>query len=272
MDIKSFDTRFQIIRIKKIIHENEVTNTYIFDYPLNAKPGQFIMVWIPGVDEKPMSVAYSDGKEFWITVCKVGGFSSAMHKLKIGDRIGIRGPFGTHYQIGKGEKIVLVAGGYGVAPMYFAASEAVASGCEVDFLIGARSKNLLIYTHKILGLGVNLHIATDDGSVGIKGFVTKILEDILSNGKFDKVFTCGPEIMMKAVGEISFAKKVPCHMSVEKYMKCGIGVCGQCAIDDTGDLVCKKGPVMSWDYLRKLPEVGRYHRDAQGKKQYFLKK
>jgi len=272
MDMKSFDTRFRIIRIKKIIRENDVTNTYIFDYPLFAKPGQFVMVWIPGVDEKPMSVAFSDGREFWITVCKVGGFSSSMHELKVGDKIGIRGPFGTHYEIGNGQKIVLVAGGYGVAPMYFAAHEAVSAGCNVDFLMGARNKDLLIYTHKILGLGVNLQIATDDGSVGVKGYITKILEEVLGKSKVDKVFTCGPEVMMKAVGEISFAKKVSCYISVEKYMKCGIGVCGQCAIDDTGDLVCKKGPVMSWDYLRKLPEVGQYHRDAQGKKQYFFKK
>src|SRR3989338_9452565 len=97
MNIKTFDTRFQILRIKKIVKENELTNTYIFDYPLHGKPGQFIMMWIPGVDEKPMSVAFDDGKEFWVTVCKVGPFREALHELKEGDKVGIRGPLCTHY-------------------------------------------------------------------------------------------------------------------------------------------------------------------------------
>lgn len=270
MNIKTFDSRFQILRIKKIIKENELTNTYVFDYPLGGKPGQFIMMWIPGVDEKPMSVAFDDGKEFWVTVCNVGHFSAALHTLKEGDKVGIRGPLGTHYEFKKGEHLALVAGGYGAAPMYFVASEAVKMGCKVEFLVGARSENLLLYTHKILGLGgVNLHIATNDGSAGFKGFVTELLEKVLDDVKVDKVFCCGPDVMMNAVGKVCDKFDVEGFMSMEKYMKCGIGVCGQCAVDDTGDLVCIKGPVMSWEYLRKLPEMGKYHRDAQGKKHYF---
>lgn len=270
MNIKTFDSRFQILRIKKIIPENEVTNTYVFEYPLRGKPGQFLMMWLPGVDEKPMSIAYDDGKEFWVTICKVGPFSEAMHKLKVGDKVGVRGPLGTHYEFKKGEHLALVAGGYGAAPMYFVAHEAVKMGCKVEFLIGARSENLLLYTHKILSLGdVNLHIATNDGSAGFKGFVTQLLDEVLGGVKVDQVFTCGPEVMMEAVGKVADKHKVKTFMSMEKYMKCGIGVCGQCALDDTGELVCAKGPVMDWAYLKKLPEMGQYHRDAQGKKHYF---
>ncbi|MEK7672479.1 MAG: dihydroorotate dehydrogenase electron transfer subunit [Patescibacteria group bacterium] len=276
MHIKTFDTRFKTLRIKKILEENPTTKTFIFEYPLGGKPGQFAMIWLPGFDEKPMSIAFDDGKEFWITICKVGPFSSAMHELNVGDKVGIRGPFGTSYKFKKGENLALVAGGYGAAPMYFVAYEASNMGCHVDFLIGARNKDLLLYTHKILSLAnTKLHISTNDGSVGVQGFITQVLDQILadSHSKKDyKVFTCGPEVMMKAVGDVCDKYKTPAWLSMEKYMKCGIGVCGQCAIDDTGALCCVDGPVMEWKKLRKLPEMGEYHRDAQGKKHYLRAK
>ncbi|MFH1284240.1 MAG: dihydroorotate dehydrogenase electron transfer subunit [Candidatus Peregrinibacteria bacterium] len=270
MDFKKFDTRPVALQIDRIVKENPSVNTYVFKYPLGAEPGQFVMLWIPGVDEKPMSVAYDDGQEFWLTVCNVGAATDKLFKMKKGDMVGIKGPFGTAYKFKKGERIALVAGGYGAAPMYFVACEAVKEGLEVEFLVGARNKDLLLYTQKVLGMSdVNLHIATDDGSVGFKGYVTSILENILKEKKVDRVFTCGPEAMMNAVGKISDANGVPAWMSIERYMKCGFGVCGQCAIDDTGELACKKGPVMSYDYVKKLPEFGKYHRDEQGKKHYF---
>lgn len=276
MNIKKHDSRFKILPIKRIMEENQTTKTFVFEYPLGGKPGQFIMMWIPMVDEKPMSIAFDDGKEFWVTVCAVGLASKALHDLKVGDKVGVRGPFGTFYKFKKGQKVALVAGGYGSAPMYFAAHEAVKIGCKVEFLMGARNKDLLLYGQKILGLGVDLHISTDDGSAGFHGYVTQLLDQVLSKAdlqpekKIDLVFTCGPEAMMKAVGEVADKYKVDCYLSMEKHMKCGIGVCGQCAIDDTGELCCIDGPVMRWKNLRNLPEMGQYHRDAQGKKHYFF--
>jgi len=181
----------------------------------------------------------------------------------------VRGPFGTYYEFKKGNHLALVAGGYGAAPMYFVARQAVDAGVKVEFLVGARSEDLLLYIDKIKELeGVNLHISTDDGSVGHKGFVTEVLKEVLAEGGVTKVFTCGPEVMMKAVGHVVDDAGVEAWLSMEKYMKCGIGVCGQCAIDDTGELVCTKGPVMSWTDVKDLPELGNYHRDAQGKKHY----
>lgn len=271
MNIKKFDSRFKILPIVKIIQENEMTKTFVFNYSLGGKPGQFLMMWIPGFDEKPMSIAFDDGKEFWVTICAVGPFSQKMHELKVGDKVGVRGPLGTHYKFKAGDHLALVAGGYGAAPMYFVAHEAVKAGCKVEFLIGARNKDLLLYGQKILGLGVNLHISTDDGSAGFKGYITQVLEKVMSEKKINQVFTCGPEVMMKVVGQVAEKHEVDAYMSMEKYMKCGIGVCGQCAIDDKGDLCCIKGPVMKWSYLKKLPEMGQYHRDAQGRKHYFFK-
>lgn len=274
MDPKKFDTKPVALPIKKIVKENSTTNTYIFEYPLNSKPGQFVMMWVPGVDEKPFSIAYDDGKEFWLTICNVGAATEELFKMKEGDKVGIRGPFGTFYEFEDGDHLALVAGGYGAAPMYFVAAQALDRGCKIEFIVGARSKDLLLYIDRISEMkGVNLHICTDDGSAGFKGFTTQALEKILQENKgenrISKVFTCGPEIMEKFVGEISQKAGVDCFISVEKYMKCGFGVCGQCAIDDTGQCVCKKGPVMSFEYLQKLPEFGKYHRDDVGKKHFF---
>lgn len=271
MNIKTFDSRPVALPIKKIVRENATTNTYVFDYFLGSGPGQFVMMWIPGVDEKPFSVAFDDGNEFWLTVCNVGDATAELFKLKEGDKVGIRGPFGTSYKISEGDHLALVSGGYGAAPMYFVANEAVKKDCKVEFLVGARNKDLLLYTRKVLGLGnsVNLHISTNDGSTGFKGFVTEVLKEVLAEGAVDKVFTCGPEVMMQAVGEIARGAGVECYLSMEKYMKCGIGVCGQCAIDDTGVLVCKDGPVMNYADVKDLPEFGKYHRDGVGKKCKF---
>jgi len=269
--MKNFDSRPVALTIKKIIRENENTNTYVFEHKLRSKPGQFVMLWIPGVDEKPISVAYDDGVEFWLMVCKVGAATTELFKLKEGDKVGIRGPFGKAFQYRKGEHLALVAGGYGVAPMYDIAHDAIHKGCKVEFILGARNKDLLLYTQKISGLhGVNLHISTDDGSRGLKGFTTNILENLLKSGtKINHVFACGPEKMESFVGQIADKYKVDCQMAVEKYMKCGFGVCGQCAIDNSGECVCKKGTVMNYKKLKKLPEFGKYHRDAQGKKHNF---
>lgn len=271
MNIKTFDSRPVALPIKKIVKENDTTNTYVFDYFLGSKPGQFVMMWIPGIDEKPFSVAFDDGNEFWLTICNVGGCTNELFKMKEGDKVGIRGPFGTAYKFSEGDHLALVSGGYGAAPMYNVASEAVKKGCKIEFMVGARNKDLLLYTHKVLGLGsnVSLHISTDDGSAGFKGFITQVLEDLLKKEKIDKVFTCGPEVMMQAVGKVADAGSVDCYLSMEKYMKCGIGVCGQCAIDNTGVLACKDGPVMNYADVKNLPEFGKYHRDSVGKKKHF---
>ncbi|MFA7685696.1 MAG: dihydroorotate dehydrogenase electron transfer subunit [Candidatus Gracilibacteria bacterium] len=269
--MKNFDTRPVALTIKKIIRENENTNTYIFDYNLKSKPGQFVMMWIPGVDEKPFSIAYDDGKQFWLMVCKVGPATEKLFELKEGDKVGIRGPFGKSFEFKKGEHLALVGGGYGVAPMYCVAHQAMDQGCKVEFILGARNKDLLLYTQKISGLhGVNLHISTDDGSQGIKGFTTNVLEALISGGmKLDHVFACGPEKMEYFLGLLAEKNGIDCQLAVEKYMKCGFGVCGQCVVDSSGECVCKKGTVMNFKALKKLSEFGKYHRDAQGKKHYF---
>ncbi len=255
------------VTIKAILEESELVKTFVLDHSVGAKPGQFVNVWIPRVDEKPFSVAMDDGKEMHLTIAAVGPFSKRLHELKVGDRVGVRGPFGTTFQSEPGEHLAFLAGGYGAAPLYFFAHEAVKQGCTVDFIVGARREDLLLYTDRIPKLeGVTLHIATDDGSAGHHGYNTEVLNQILEEKKVDCVYTVGPEIMMLKGGQAAVERGIKAQISVERYMKCGFGVCGNCVVDGSGQPTCIDGPVMNAEDVFKLDDFGKYHRDALGKK------
>lgn len=281
-------------RIKEVQQVTPMVRTYTFDGSLGAKPGQFVMVWLPGVDENPMSVAYDDGATTKITFFAVGDMSEELAKRNVGDLVGLRGPFGTCYEWKPGQHNVLVAGGYGAAPMYFLAKETVGHGCTLEVIIGARSKEHLLYVEEMEALPhVALHLATNDGSVGYKGFNVDILDKLLgqcpparteparSGGRtgkdtkkqkcapVDQVFACGPELMLKRVMEISASHDVPCQLSMERFMKCGYGLCGNCVMDPVGLRMCVEGPVVKGEVAQKLLEFGDYHRDGLGKKHSY---
>jgi len=274
--------------IKEIRQETEMVRTYTFDGSLGARPGQFVMVWLPGVDEVPMSVAYDDGATTKITFFAVGDLTEELARAKVGDLVGLRGPFGTCYEWEAGQHIVLVAGGYGAAPMYFVAKETVGHGCTLEVIVGARGKEHLLYIKELEALPhVSLHIATNDGSVGYKGFNVDILDRMLAScsaeqqkkkGKakkkdeclpVDQVFACGPEIMLKRVSEITAKYTVPSQLSLERYMKCGFGICGNCVVDPLGIRLCVEGPVVKNKQCLVINEFGQYHRDDLGKKHPF---
>ena len=115
-----------------------------------------------------------------------------------------------------------------------------------------------------------MHIATNDGSAGYMGYNTDILEKMLKEGKkIDLIMTCGPEVMMKKVSDLAWQYKIPCQISVERYMKCGFSICGNCCVDDLGITTCQEGPVMDNKLVRKIKEFGVYHRDPEGRKVYY---
>lgn len=264
-------TCYEIVSIKD---ETAHVKTFTFPVSFGARPGQFLMVWLPGVDEVPMSIALDDGTQTRVTFFDVGDCTKAMFKLQRGDLVGLRGPFGTHYEWKPKQHLMLVAGGYGAAPMYFVATEAVKDGCSIDFIVGAREKEHLLYLEEIKKLkNTTLHIATDDGSVGHKGFNTEVLEELLKAKSYQlealNVFACGPEMMMKRISDICAERNVECAMSLERYMKCGYGLCGNCIMDPLGLPLCLEGPVVRNDVVLKLTEFGRYDRDAEGKKHHF---
>lgn len=259
------------VRIKKIVKETPLVRSYIFDYPVRAKPGQFVNIWVPGVEEKPMSIAFDNGKTYTLSIAAIGTMTKELTKKKVGDYIGIRGPYGTHFHWKKGERIAMLAGGYGAGPLYFAAFLGIKDRCFIDFFLGARSREHLLFAKRIKALRHRRFFpSTDNGSAGFKGTsVACWIEQMEKGVCYDRVITCGPELMMKAVSDIAWSKKIEAQISVERYMKCGFGICGNCCVDDLGITTCQNGTVMSNRDVRKIKEFGVYHRDSVGKKLYF---
>jgi dihydroorotate dehydrogenase electron transfer subunit len=257
-----------ILRIKKIKKETPLIKTFTFDYDLKSKPGQFIMLWIPRVDQIPLSISRQNKKSFEITVMMMGEGTKKLFALRSGDKIGISGPYGRGFSIKPKSKIILVGGGCGSAPLRFLAEEAERKKCSITFITGAKTKKEVLFKKVLPG---SCLVSTNDGSEGHKGFTTDILEKkILEKGsKFNKIYTCGPEIMMKKIVDMCYKYRVPCEVSLERYMKCGFGLCGQCSVDPDGICICQEGPVFSGDRVRKITEFGNYFRDKAGVKHKF---
>jgi len=263
---------YKVLKIEKVVDEAKDIKTFILRHNLQAKPGQFVLVWIPRIDEKPFSISFQDNERIGITVFGIGPFTKKFNRLSTGDKIGIKGPYGNPFSI-EGENIVLVGGGCGSASLAFLADELKKAGKNITFIIGAKSKQHVLYEERMKISDIKTIITTDDGSTGIKGFTTDVLLDLIKEkGNIDMVYTCGPELMMKKVLEICSKNNIPAQFSLERYMKCGIGICGQCCVDDTGIRVCKEGPVLTKDQVNKIKEFGKYHRDASGAKIDFAKK
>ena len=259
-----------IYPIKKIKKEAKDFITFVFEGELGAKPGQFVMFWIPRKDMKPFSISYQDDKEFHITAMKVGEFTKEMFKLKVGDKVGIQGPYGRPFSFNGAKKIAIVGGGCGIAPVTFLAYEAKRQKKDVYFIGGCRNKDVFIKKQELAKLlPGKTSFMTDDGSLGDKGFTTDALEKLLKKKKIDQICTCGPEVMMVRIAQIAEKAKIPCQVSMERYMKCGIGVCGQCCLDDCGLRVCHEGPIFEAKKLLESREFGKYKRDKKGARVEF---
>lgn len=263
--------RPETVEITRTKDEAEGIKTVFIKSGIKPKPGQFVMLWIPGVDEKPYAVSSIDEKkkEAGITVAAIGKFSGKLASMKPGEKIGIRGPYGTSYKL-EGKNVAMVGGGCGAASLALLAEEAVRQGIKVRFVTGAKCESRLLHTKrlgKLLG-SENLIITTDDGSAGMKGFVTDALKQLLKKEKIDKIFACGPERMLKAVVEIGIAEKIKGEISAERWFKCGgIGLCGHCCVDPIGIRLCVEGPVIDFETASKITEFGNYHRLKSSRKE-----
>lgn len=259
-----------LLPIIKREKETENVDTFWFKHSLKSQPGQFVMLWIPGLNEKPFSIAYDLGNQFGLAIAKVGEFTEELFKKKIGKRVGIRGPYGNPFWKEKNAKgVVMVGGGYGVAPLASLAEELVKDGVKVHFINGARSKNQLLFQKRLEKINTKIYTTTNNGSLGIKGIVTDPLQEIIAKEKIDLIYVCGPELMEKAVFDLCEKYQINCQISIERYMKCAFGLCGACSIDGTGEPVCKNGPVFESKNIRNLKEFGKYHRSGSGRKEYF---
>jgi dihydroorotate dehydrogenase electron transfer subunit len=243
----------QALKITEIRVENAYTKTFILAGSLPAQPGQFVMVWLPGFEDKPFSLA--EANPITLTVAAVGPFSRGLHQLKVGDWLWVRGALGRGYQLPitptPNEPILLIGGGYGVAPLLFLAKQALASGYHVSMIIGARSGPDLILAGACEALGVSLRLTTEDGSVGQKGRVTDAISLALAEAptKPSTVFACGPTGMLEAVAARCAIENIPVQLGWEAHMRCGIGLCGSCEVGQ-GWLTCLDGPVFPFNPLQ----------------------
>jgi len=252
----------EITKIIETKTENKNVKTIKFRHKKKIIPGQFYMIWIPNVDEIPMSVSYIDKNIKGITFKKIGEATESLFNLKEEDKIGIRGPYGNGFKI-EGKKILFVGGGTGIAAIAPAIKIASEKNISTTTIIGSKCKDELFFEKRLKKYSKNCVLCTDDGSCGKKGFTTDVLKDLLEKEIFSQIITCGPEIMMKKIIDIS--KNIPVQASLERYMKCGFGLCGQCTIGE-GLRVCKEGPVFEGKTLKKVKDFGKYKKDSSGKK------
>jgi len=252
----------RISRVTARVQETPSTATLRFDLSAPALPGQFVMVWLPGEDELPMSLSYV-GVSKGVTVKRMGETSGHMAALPVGATVGIRGPYGGHFDLTP-SRVLIVGGGSGTAVLAPAAEAAAERGARVTVALGATTASELLFADRLGPPRFARHVATDDGSRGHHGFVTDVAEELLGSEEFDVVWSCGPEVMMKKVVTASAERSVPVYCSVERHMKCAVGLCDACALGPFH--VCTDGPVFPATALAPLAEFGGFHRDSSGRR------
>jgi len=239
--------------------------TLTFQSPGEVKPGQFFMVWIPGVDEIPMSVSQITNNVIGITFRDIGDATHALYQIKKGDQIGIRGPYGNGFTL-TGKHLLFVGGGTGIGMLAPLVEQARKNNLSATVILGVKTKDQLFFQDRFQQTGASVLVSTDDGSKGYKGFASELAKDIIKKESIDAVYTCGPEQMMRTL--LSFCSTIPFQASLERYMKCAIGICGQCCIG-YGLRVCVDGPIFDGQSLKKIDDFGIYRRDAAGRKILF---
>ncbi|RDE17770.1 MAG: hypothetical protein C4K49_01080, partial [Candidatus Thorarchaeota archaeon] len=207
MDLERLVGNPESVRVSSVREENRRVRTLFFSVKrrnLKVLPGQFFMIWVPGVDEIPMSVSFWESPNAGITVLPIGEATHVLVSMSKDQYIGVRGPFGTHFDVQSGSALV-VGGGIGMAalrPLIYSLLDVTK---HVTLLMAARTADDLIFVDefsKLARKGLVLKLATDDGSVGFKGVASDAVEDIISKTAFDMMYTCGPEMMMAELYKI----------------------------------------------------------------------
>lgn len=238
------------------IHERYVLIKLTQALPLpEMVPGQFVEVRVDGSPmtflRRPISIHFVDREhnELWLLVATVGDGTRKLAQLQLGDLLNCVLPLGNGFTPAKpGEKVLLVGGGVGVAPLLYMGAEMAKARIEPTFLLGARTQQDLLMLAAFEQYG-RVFVTTEDGSAGEKGFVTN--HSLLQQEHFDRISTCGPTPMMKAVARLAKAQDIDCEVSLENLMACGVGAC-LCCVENTTEghvCVCKEGPVFN---TRKL--------------------
>lgn len=216
-----------------------------------TKPGQFVHIRINDSLEpllrRPFSIADCNAAQGTLTIIYrvVGRGTALMTQLKPEDTINCMGPLGNGFNL-TAQRPLLVGGGMGLAPLLLLARAFCSSPATI--LMGGRNEQELFWPTLYASVCKNIHITTDDGSVGKRGFTVDLLPELLQQGKFDAVYTCGPHVMLKGVAAIAQHYNIPCQVSLEDYMACGVGACLSCTCAGTAGKrlkVCTDGPVFA---------------------------
>jgi dihydroorotate dehydrogenase electron transfer subunit len=226
-----------------------------------AEPGQFVMVRCgEGIEyqlRRPLSLHQREGSKLSLLFKVVGRGTRWLSERRAGEKIDLLGPLGTGYEFyPDAKKLLMLAGGIGIAPLAFLAGQAARQGKEVTLLLGAPTARQL-YPSKLVPARVRLITATDDGSQGERGMITEILPNFINDA--DQLFACGPLPMYKAMAQMTVLKEKPVQVSLEMRMGCGLGICYGCTVETREGLkqACKHGPVFNlsdilWDKLADI--------------------
>lgn len=219
-------------------------------------PGQFAEIRIDGSPttflRRPISINYVDRQrnEVWFLTQLVGDGTKRLAQVVPGDIVNVVLPLGNGFTLPEksSDKLLLVGGGVGTAPMLYLGEQLVKLGCKPTFLLGARSSKDLLQLDNFAEYG-EVYTTTEDGSHGEKGYVTQ--HSILNKIKFEQIYTCGPKPMMMAVAKYAKCNDINCEVSLENTMACGVGAC-LCCVENTKEghlCVCKEGPVFNINRL-----------------------
>lgn len=250
------------LKMKKFMHDFKVVRNDIInpDYfvlylqcsePLpSIEPGQFAEVLVTGSPttylRRPFSIYDVDyeNRVVSILIKSVGDGTKTLLSLSEGDTVNMIYPLGRPFSDPEGSDALLIGGGVGIAPMLLLAKSLHSKGCNVDVLIGGRTERDIIESW-VYEPFARVFISTDDGSRGEKGLVTQ--HSIFHNKElnYNKIYACGPNPMMKAVASLAYSRNVPCEVSLENLMACGIGACLCCIVEthEGNKTTCVEGPV-----------------------------
>jgi dihydroorotate dehydrogenase electron transfer subunit len=255
LDVKRYNERFSTIYFRdKIVYK--------------SVPGQYVMIWIPGCDEIPLSVSHAEDGLCGVTVKNVGEATSKLCNVSVGEKLGVRGPFGNGFKC-MGKRPLIVAGGIGVAGLRLLLYKFIRKSITPTLVLGTRTSEENIFHEEFSKISfkglLKYYPVTEDGSLGERGLASEVAEKLLSSNEFDHVYACGAEKMLYEVFNLVSDKGLSAQFSLERYIKCAVGVCGQCVIGD-GLLVCKDGPVFTKSVLKRVKDFGKFSRKASGKR------
>lgn len=257
------------VPIEFVRDESPTVRTITFRADIDPAPGQFVMLTDFRTGEKPFSISAMQKGLLSVTLRAVGPFTRGLCQLAGGGIVSIRGAYGSSFFVPNQARVLLIGGGCGTPPLHFLAQRLIDHRNDLLLLNGARESSEVLFSPQFDALGVESRIATEDGSTAPAETVVDLARRVVAEESFDMVYAAGPELMLVSLHSLLGEHGVRHQFLLERYMKCGIGICGSCSMDDTGLRLCVEGPVVDDHTLDDLAEFGAYRRDESGRRKEF---